>query len=185
MFVCIKEDLRIISEKHPDQGFFKYFYYPDVRVVVLFRMSQWCYQHSLKPLSYLLTNLNDFLHGVWIGPRVIAGKGLFLGHPRGVVINPETVIGEYCTIINQVTIGGPSVMIEDFVEIGAGAKVISTSQRPISIGRHSIIGAGAVVTKSAPPFSILAGVPAKVIKTKNLSDWLDEHPYYKKCIDVK
>lgn len=185
MFSFLKEDLRVFSEKHPDQGVFKYFYYPEARVILLFRMSQWCYQHSLKPIAYLLTNLNDFVHGVWIGPRVIAGKGLFLGHPRGVLINPETKIGEYCTIINQVTIGGPTVVIEDFVEIGAGAKVISTPQRPVTIGTHSIIGAGAVVTKSAPPFSILAGVPAKVIKTKCLSDWLDEHPYYKKCFDEK
>lgn len=179
MFDCLKEDLRVFSEKHADQGAFKYLYYPEVRVVILFRLSQWCYQHHLKPLAYLFTNLNDLLHGVWIGPRVTAGKGLFLGHPRGIVINPETILGEYVTIINQVTIGGVQVVIEDFVEIGAGAKVISAKHRPVTIGAHSIIGAGAVVTKAAPPYSILAGVPAQVIKTKNLADWLVEHPYYK------
>ncbi|MBV8635688.1 MAG: hypothetical protein JO002_14435 [Burkholderiaceae bacterium] len=179
MFEYLKEDLRIFSEKHADQGVFKYFYYPEVRVVILFRMSQWCYSHHLKPVAYLLTNLNDFFHGVWIGPRVKAGKGLFLGHPRGIVINPETVLGDYVTIINQVTIGGDLVVVGDFVEIGAGAKVISAAHRPVTIGAHSIIGAGAVVTRSAPPFSILAGVPAKSIKVKNLADWLGEHPYYK------
>jgi serine O-acetyltransferase len=182
MFENLKEDLRIFSEKH-HQNLFKYFYYPDVRVIVLFRLSQWCFQHHLKPIAYILTNLNDFFHGVWIGPKVVAGKGFFLGHPRGIVISPDTVIGQYCTIINQVTIGGPSVVIEDFVEVGAGAKIISTPQRSITIGTHSIIGAGAVVTKSVPPYSVLAGVPAKIIKQKNLADWLEERPYYKSNID--
>lgn len=73
-------------------------------------------------------NLNDFLHGVWIGPRVNAGKGLSLGHPRGIVINPTTTIGNYCTIINQVTLGGPEVTLEDFVEIGAGAKLLVSEE---------------------------------------------------------
>jgi serine O-acetyltransferase len=183
MFNRVKEDIRIFNEKHSDQGLFKFLYYPDIRVILVYRLSQWCYQHHLKPISYLLTNLNDFLHGVWIGPRTAAGKGLSLGHPRGVMINPETRIGDYVTIINQVTLGGPRVIIEDFVEIGAGAQVISTKTRPVTIGRHSIIGAGAVVTRSVPPFSIVAGVPGKVIKFKSLSDWLQEHPYYMDCID--
>lgn len=179
MFENIKEDLRIFNEKHLKQGFHSYFYYPDVRVILLFRLSQWCFSHKLKPIAYLITNLNDFLHGVWIGPRVIAGKGFFLGHPRGVVISPATVIGDYCTMINQVTVGGPSVVIQDFVEIGAGAKIISTPKRSIVIGTHAVIGAGAVVTKSVPPYSIVAGVPAVLIKQKQLDEWLEERPYYK------
>lgn len=183
MFSILKEDLRIFSEKHSSQGFIKYLYYPDVRVIIIFRLSQWCYKHHLKPIAYILTNLNDFFHGVWIGPKVVAGKGLVLGHPRGVVMSPDTVIGEYCTIINQVTIGGPSVVIEDFVELGAGSKVISTPERPVKIGEHCVVGAGAVVVKTAAPYSVLAGVPAKLIKKKSLSLWLEDRPYYKDLID--
>jgi serine O-acetyltransferase len=178
MLSYLKEDLRIFSQKHM-QNFFKYFYYPDVRVIIIFRLSQWCFQSHLKPVAYILTNLNDFLHGIWVGPKVQAGKGLFLGHPRGVVMSPDTVIGEYCTIINQVTIGGPSVVIGDFVEIGAGAKIISTPERAVHIGNHCIVGAGAVVTKSIPPYSVVAGVPARVIKQKDMAAWLEQRPYYK------
>lgn len=179
MLENIREDVRIFRAKHSNQGFFKYIYYPDIRCVLIFRLSRWFYSHHLKFFSHILVMLNDFLHGVWIGPRVEIGKGLSLGHPRGLVINPGTKIGNFCTIIHQVTIGGPNVVIGDFVEIGAGAKIISTRQRAVEIGAHSIVGAGAVVVKSTPPFSILGGVPAKIIKKKNLADWLADRPYYR------
>lgn len=35
----------------------------------------------------------------------------------------------------------------------------------VTIGKNSIVAAGAVVTKSIPPFSIVTGVPAKILKT--------------------
>ena len=180
--INLREDIRVFSGKQPG-GFFKFLYFPDVRVVILYRLSRWFYLHKLSPLAYLLTNINDLLHGVWIGPKVDAGVGLSLGHPRGVVINPGSKIGKYCTIINQVTIGGPEVIIEDFVEVGAGAKIISKKGKPVIIGRHSIIGAGAVVVKSVPPYSICAGVPAKVIANKDLNEWMKEHPYYSSVIE--
>lgn len=172
------EDLRIFRAKHSEQGFFKYFYYPDIRVALLVRVSRWCYTHRLKPLSYLLVMANDFLHGVWIGPRVKIGKGVSFGHPRGTVINPGTEIGDYCTIIHGVTLGGPFVKIGNFVEIGAGAKIISTQKKPVHVGDHCIIGAGSVVTSCIEPCSIVVGVPGRVIKKKNLEEWLDSRPYY-------
>lgn len=178
-FAALREDLRIFAAKHAGQGPFKYFYYPDIRVVLILRLARLC--HGLRitrPLAYLLVMANDFLHGVWIGPRVDIGRGLSLGHPRGLVVNPGTRIGSYCTIIHQVTLGGPSVTIGDYVEIGAGAKIISSDHRPVVIGSHSIIGAGAVVTRSIPPCSVVAGVPAQVIKRKDMQAWLELHPYY-------
>ncbi|MDR3390214.1 MAG: hypothetical protein P4L77_00625 [Sulfuriferula sp.] len=181
MFNLIKEDLRIFWAKQPG-GIAKMFYYPDIRVVALFRLSQWLHKYRLKPIAYFITNINDLLHGVWIGPRVVAGEGLSLGHPRGVVINPGTNIGRYVTIISQVTIGGPSVVIGDYVEIGAGAKIISMKNRPVEIGKHSIIGAGAVVVQSIPPYSVVVGVPGKVVKQIDLSSWLEDRPYYKKTV---
>lgn len=174
----LREDVRIFSAKHAGQGFFKYFYYPDFRVVVLYRLSRWLFKKRLKPFAYILVMLNDFLHGVWIGPNVDAGRGLSLGHPRGLILNPGTKIGRYCTLLNQVTCGGPSVVIGDFVELGAGARVISTFDREVVVANHCIVGAGAVVTKSFPEGSVLAGVPAKEISRKNFEKWRARHSYY-------
>jgi acetyltransferase-like isoleucine patch superfamily enzyme len=53
---------------------------------------------------------------------------------------------------------------ETFVEKGASIGSSSTIMCGITIGENSIVGAGAVVTKDVPPNSVVAGVPAKVIK---------------------
>jgi acetyltransferase-like isoleucine patch superfamily enzyme len=52
------------------------------------------------------------------------------------------------------------VVIEDHVWVGAGAIILAG----VKIGRQSVVGAGAVVTANVPPFSVVAGVPARVIK---------------------
>lgn len=179
----LSEDLKIFAAKHADQGVFKYLYYPDLKVAVLVRLAGWLYKVRLRPFAYLLVMLNDFLHGVWIGPRVQIGKGVSFGHPRGTVINPGTTIGDYCTLLHGVTCGGPGVTIGNYVELGAGAKIISTRNRHVVIGDHSIVGAGTVVTKSVPPYSVIVGVPGRVIKQKNMDAWLALHPYYKAALE--
>ena len=53
------------------------------------------------------------------------------------------------------------VTIEDDVWIGANAVILPG----VTIGEHCVVAAGAVVTKDVPPHSLVAGVPAKVIKS--------------------
>jgi len=52
------------------------------------------------------------------------------------------------------------------VSIGEGAWVGSTAVVMADVGRHAIIGAGAVVTKPVPDYAIAAGVPARVIRDR-------------------
>lgn len=54
------------------------------------------------------------------------------------------------------------IKIEDDVWIGAGAKILDG----VTIGKGSVIGAGAVVTDDIPPYSVAVGVPARVIKKR-------------------
>lgn len=61
----------------------------------------------------------------------------------------------------QGDIGRTSLVIEDDVWIGARVTILAKNYK---IGRGAIIGAGSVVTKEVPPYAIVAGNPAKVIK---------------------
>ena len=68
-------------------------------------------------------------------------------------------------IINQGHTGG-KIIVEDDVWIGANAVVT----RNTCIGAHSIVGAGSVVTDNIDPYSIVGGVPAKLIKKRIQDD---------------
>jgi serine acetyltransferase len=163
----VQADLDVFRLVHNKSGLFKYFYFPDLRTVYFFRLSNYLHSCILcKPFSYLLTLLNDFIAGVWIGPSTDIKEGLLLGHSRGLVINSTAKIGRYCSIMQRVTIGGPNITIGDNVSIGAGASIISNirGKGSLSIGDHVIIGAGAVVVKDIPDCSVVVGVPGKVIK---------------------
>ena len=63
------------------------------------------------------------------------------------------------------------VIIEEDVWCGANVTIL----KGVVIGRSSIIAAGAVVTKNVPPYSIVAGVPAKVIGQKWKEQDVEKH----------
>jgi len=58
------------------------------------------------------------------------------------------------------------IVIEDDVWLGTGAKIMDG----VRIGRGAIVGAGAVVTRDIPPYTIAAGVPARVIRKREGCD---------------
>ena len=56
------------------------------------------------------------------------------------------------------------IIIQDDAWIGAGAIILPN----VTIGKGAVVGAGAVVTKDVPPYTVVAGVPAKEIKKLDL-----------------
>ncbi|MCU7615079.1 acetyltransferase [Chryseobacterium sp. GMJ5] len=74
-------------------------------------------------------------------------------------VGHDTVIEEYCSFMPSVNISG-EVKIEQGVYVGTGAKIINL----LEIGENTIVGAGAVVSKSLPPNCTAVGIPAKPIK---------------------
>lgn len=90
----------------------------------------------------------------------------FVFIPSGVKIGNYVFIGPNVTFTNDKypRVRGDwslkETLVEDHVSIGAGATILPG----ITIGRNSVVGAGAVVTKDVPPNVIVAGNPAKIIR---------------------
>ena len=75
--------------------------------------------------------------------------------------------------IKQQEASSLGIVIEDDCWLGAGVIVVDN----VRIGRGSVIGAGSVVTKDIPPFSIAAGVPARVLRPRVEEEVGDQGPY--------
>lgn len=80
----------------------------------------------------------------------------------GVVINGDCSVGEQCQIDAGVILDAGKegkIVLEDGAHVQAGAVIAGT----LVIARHSLVHAGAVVTRDVPPHSVVAGNPAQII----------------------
>ena len=74
-------------------------------------------------------------------------------------VGHDTIIKDFASFMPSVNISG-EVLIEEKAYVGTGAKIINQLQ----IGKGTIVGAGAVVSKTLPPNCTAVGIPAKPIK---------------------
>ena len=96
---------------------------------------------------------NTIIGPVDIGSHVNLAQGITVTALNHNFSDTKKRIDEQGVSTNQVT-------IEDDVWVGANAVILPG----VTIGEHCVVAAGAVVTKDVPPHSLVAGVPAKVIK---------------------
>lgn len=106
---------------------------------------------------------------VWIGPQAyFDARNLILddyvgwGPGAKVLGSAHTGIPIDVPII-QTDLEIKPVRIEAWADIGTGAILLPG----VTVGKGAIVGAGAVVTKDVPPFSIVAGVPAKFLRWRD------------------
>ena len=166
---CIKEDIQAVFERDPAvrSKWDVVLAYPGFHVVLFHRLAHWFWGHGWTTLARVVSHCSRFLTGIEIHPGARIGRRLFIDHGMGVVIGETAEIGNDVTLYQGVSLAGTSLergkrhpTIEDWVVIGAGAAVLG----PITIGRHSRIGAGSVVVHSVPAHSTVVGVPGKVVK---------------------
>ncbi len=109
----------------------------------------------------------------WKGAIIKIGKGTYLNRNTELVAAGSITIGADCKIARDVMIMdtdqhpvGANALETKPVEIGdrvwLGSRVIIL--KGVTIGHDSIVGAGAIVTKSVPPHSVVVGPAARVIK---------------------
>ena len=138
--------------------------------------ARWCWLHRLESLAGWLQRLNYFFTGCDLPYSVKIGKRVrFQHYGCGVSIYNWTTIGDDVMIHPHVVIGGsardgksaPGILITigDGVQLGAGAKIITSES--LKIGDRALIGANAVVLQSVPPDCTAVGVPARIVPNKN------------------
>ena len=99
------------------------------------------------------------LHNTVIGPVTI---GNHVNLAQGITVTAlNHNFTEKDMRIDEQGVSTTPVTIGDDIWIGANAVILPG----VTIGDHSVVAAGAVVTKDVPPHTLVAGVPAKVIKT--------------------
>ena len=103
-----------------------------------------------------------------LGNGIRLNYGTSIYAESAVTIGNRALIGPYVMIADTDfhdvhdrarRLPGRPVVIEDDVWIGAKASVL----KGVRIGRGAVVGVGAVVTRDVQPFSIVAGVPARVV----------------------
>lgn len=153
-----------------------------------------CYKRSMKFCGkgvYIRPTSSD-IKGLWnlsVGDKSSIPKGsVFYCTKAPINIGKRVIFGPHPTIItgdHRIDVVGKfiidsniklpqndaPVIIEDDVWTGANITIL----KGVTIGRGSIIAAGAVVTKSCPPYSIIGGIPAKIIKYRFSIEEILEH----------
>jgi acetyltransferase-like isoleucine patch superfamily enzyme len=109
------------------------------------------------------------------GKHITIGKNVFINHGctfldlGGITIEDDVLIGPNVQLITENHPLNPNerkslvlaaILIKENVWIGAGAIILPG----VIVGKNSVVAAGAVVTKEVPANTVVAGVPAKIVK---------------------
>jgi acetyltransferase-like isoleucine patch superfamily enzyme len=121
--------------------------------------------------------------GTWLQGRVSIGRGTHLAHycvlsggQMGITIGERVMLGPHVVVVafdhGHADLTRPMieqdnierrVVIEDDCWIGANTTVTSG----VTVGRGSIVGANSVVTRDVEPYSVVAGVPARLLRSRS------------------
>lgn len=130
------------------------------------RVAHWLWHQGRETLAFhFQSKISEFFQ-VDIHPATKIGSGIMFDHATGIVIGETAVIGDDCTILQGVTLGGTGKEVGDRhpkigngVLVSVGAKVLGN----ITIGDKAKIAAGSVVLNPVEPLCTVAGIPAKPV----------------------
>lgn len=143
-----------------------FLYFKGFHALQSHRVAHWLWTEGRQTLAFHLQSRVGERFGLDIHPAAKIGKGVMFDHATSVVIGETAVIGDDCSILHEVTLGGTGAAHQDRhpkigrgVLIGAGARVLGN----IKVGDGARIAAGSVVLEEVPAGCTVAGVPAKVV----------------------
>jgi serine O-acetyltransferase len=160
-------------------------YFKGFHALVTYRFAHVLWKRGRKDYALYLQSQASRMFAVDIHPAARFGRGIMLDHATGFVVGETSVVGDNCSFLHAVTLGGSGKesgdrhpKIGDNVLIGAGAKVLGN----IKVGSCSRVAAGSVVLSDVPPNVTVAGIPAKVVGSAGCAEpgrsmeqgWVDD-----------
>jgi len=121
---------------------------------------------------------------IWGIKRLVVGSDAFVGHETLITGGDAVVRIEACVDIAPrvclvagshvldmcgIRSAGPAISNDIVIEEGAWIGTNSTILGGVRIGKHSVIGAGSMVNRDIPPYSLAVGIPCRVIKRWDLA----------------
>ena len=173
MFKKINKDIEYIMKNDPAarSKIEVFLLYPSVHAMIMHRMAHALYKKKKLFTARLISQISRFMTGIEIHPGAKMGEGILIDHGMGVVIGETAEVGNRVTIYQGATLGATGKdtgkrhpTVGDDVLIGAGTKILG----PLNIGSNSKIGANSVVVKDVPNGATVVGIPAKIVKIRNL-----------------
>lgn len=185
--MIFRADLAAIYDRDPACTRFldPLLYFKGFHALVTHRFAHALWKRGRRDFALYLQSQSSRFFGVDIHPAARFGQGILLDHATGFVVGETAVVGDNCSFLHAVTLGGSGKetgdrhpKIGDNVLIGAGAKVLGN----IKVGTCSRIAAGSVVLSEVPPHVTVAGVPAKIVGSAGCSEpsrsmeqgWVDD-----------
>jgi serine O-acetyltransferase len=160
-------------------------YFKGFHALVTHRFAHALWHDGRRDFALFLQSQASRTFAVDIHPAARFGQGIMIDHATGVVVGETAVVGNNCSLLHAVTLGGSGKetgdrhpKIGENVLIGAGAKVLGN----IAVGEGSRIAAGSVVLTNVPAHVTVAGVPAKVVGSAGCAEpalemeqtWVDD-----------
>ena len=157
-----------------------YFRVPGFKYSVWLRLCSYLWNRRMLFPLYAYAKLRhrrlSIKYGIQIPPGTIIGKGFYMGHFGGIVVNGNAIIGKNCNLSQGVTIGMSNrgiragyPVLHDNIYIGPGAKIVGK----VVLGSNCAVGANAVVTKDIPDNAVAVGIPAKVISYAGSANYVE------------
>ena len=141
-------------------------YFKGFHALETYRIAHALWKAGRKDFALYLQSLTSRFLQVDIHPAAMIGRGIMFDHATGIVIGETAVIGDNCSMLHGVTLGGTGnekgdrhPKIGRGVMIGAGASILGN----IKVGDCARVAAGSVVLHDVPPRRTVAGVPAREI----------------------
>lgn len=172
----IKSDLARLSSVPTFAAFLRWYFFPQGSTFphdVWFRIMQKCktskfLKYTVGIFAYFMERHLSFKYGIHANTNTKIGKGLCIVHGSGVYLNCES-IGDNFTVYHNVTLGegrknkhtGKSIpTVENNVTVYTGAVVAGG----VTLHEGCVIAANSFVNKDVPAYTLVAGVPGRIIR---------------------